>query len=142
MVDNLRDVRKQMNALDQIRSTADGIAILHDWLGEGGKPVEPGVAHHRAEICVSCPFNSKEGYLRLFKQAAGEAVKRHLEVKHSAELTTEFDDELNLCTACSCVLLLKIWTPFSHIRAFTSDKQFNRLPSFCWQIKALHAPVH
>jgi hypothetical protein len=131
-----------MNAIDQIRNDATGLKILHEWLGDGGNPVSHSQATWRGENCVDCPFNCKESYMGIFKQGAAAAIKQHLEVKHSSDLTTMFDDDLHLCTACSCILPLKVWVPFAVIRAHTSDKSFDKLPRRCWQIKELdgHAP--
>lgn len=125
-----------MNAIDKIRSTADGLKILHDWLGDGGRPVDPELANHRAEICVSCPFNSSAGYV---KQISADIIKSHLKVRHSSDLTTKSDVKLHLCTVCTCIIGLKIWVPFEHIRAFTPDKQLNKFPSWCWIKKEAHA---
>lgn len=122
-----------MNALEQIRQDVNGLKILHEWLGEGGKPVATQLANARAAVCMACPFNSKEVYMGLLKLAAATKVKQHLELKREENLTTEFDDGLHLCTECSCVLKLKVFVPFEHIRAYTSDKQLNELPSNCWQ---------
>lgn len=122
-----------MNALEQIRQDVNGLKILHEWLGEGGKPVATQLANARAAVCMACPFNSTSAYFDLFKSAAADFIMQHLAVKHSAGLTTEFDDELHICKECSCVLKLKVFVPFEHIRAYTSDKQLNELPAHCWQ---------
>ena len=129
-----------MSATDKV------LGVLRDWLGEGGKPVDARKATRRAEICSSCPFNYKAGYRQILKLAVADTIKLHLEVKNNADLRTQFDKDLHLCKVCNCVAALKVWVPFEHIRAHTSDKQLNKFPIFCWirqEARPInHAPIH
>lgn len=124
-----------MNALDEILRNADGAKVINDWLGDGGNTVGYAMAIKRGEVCVSCPLNAKGDWTELYKFVLSDAIKRVFELKRDAKLKTELDYKLGICRACSCVIGLKIWVPFEHIRAHTSDQQLNELPSNCWQFQ-------
>jgi len=127
-----------MSVLEEIKHDAVGLAIIKEWLGDGGKPVDRHLAEHRATICLCCPFNVKTA-LSAFKQPVADAIKSHLEVKDKSGVSTEYDADLFTCRLCSCQINLKIWTPFEHLRAHTTDNELKKLPVFCWLRKESHA---
>ncbi len=125
-----------MNLLQKLKDDAAGLAILRDWLGEGGEPVPPETAEARSAVCVTCDQNHVVNYTKL-KLTAAALIKHGLELKNDHSLTVSNEPELNVCQACCCVLSLKVWVPVNHIRAHTTDAQLAQLPPHCWMRKEL-----
>ena len=46
-----------MNILEQAKKIPHGIAVITDWIGDGGEVVHPLEAQRRADICNQCPRN-------------------------------------------------------------------------------------
>lgn len=128
-----------MNPIDEIKSTAKGAAILLDWFGDGGVPVEDFKAEARAEVCEKgcdgkgCPKNRFPKWWESAKQAVAERIKEALAVKNRMELSVSNEDSIGMCAACTCSLPLKVWTPIKHIKEHTTPEQLAKFPSFCWQ---------
>ncbi len=113
-------------------NVARGTAILVEWIGEGGVPVEIPIAEARAAICAECPLNDKGDWTRWFTQPASDLITQQLAVKHDLKLATSFDDKLQVCSACGCPLKLKVFTPMKHIRAHLSGESKAKLVPYCW----------
>ena len=113
--------------------------VLHDWLGEGGEPVDWRIAEHRASICATsgpggspCPMNVAPKWWEHAKEKAADYIREHLEVKHRSQIGTTKDSHLHMCRACGCCLPLKVHVPISHIIRHTSEETIARFPSNCW----------
>jgi hypothetical protein len=120
--------------LDAIKQTAQGVAILKDWLGGGGEPVPRVIAEHRSSFCLQCPHNVAPKWWDKAKEAVAENIRQHLEVKNQVGLTLSNEDRLHMCRKCGCCLTLKLHVPFEHIHAHTSQKVYDSLPVFCWML--------
>lgn len=82
------------------------------WLKEGNQAVPKELAESRAAVCVTCPKNDKGDWMSFFTVPVAGAFRRALESKNAMNLATSHDADLHVCQACSCVLKLKVWTPF------------------------------
>lgn len=102
------------------------------WLGEGGKPVPQEQAQHRAHVCLQCPLNVKKPLWELFAGAAAMLVHRQIELKNNLDLHVQDEEELNICTACGCILKLKVWQPLKFIEQNLTDEHRRNLDRFCW----------
>jgi hypothetical protein len=107
------------------------------WLGDGGKPVDQGIARARANICFKCPMNAEKGITQLLMESAASVVHRQIEVKNGLHLHVQGEENLNLCSACFCVLSLKVWVPDKHI---LDNTDLEPLHPDCW-IRKLSQPL-
>lgn len=122
--------------IDEARQTANGAAVLDDWLGAGGLPVAQPHAEARATICAECPFNIEAGWWhRFFKDPIARAIRRHIEVKNQIGLTVSVEESMHMCKACGCATKLKVWVPIEHIKAHHKPEH-NYAPR-CWVPKEM-----
>lgn len=128
----------RLGAVGKVRNVATGVKLLTEWLGSGATPVERSVAVPRAEICSTCPRNSKGDWSKFFVESAAEAIRKQVGIKHEMTLSTPFDSELGTCEACLCFMPLKIWVPEEYIKAHTSEKTKQNLAPQCWQLPFLN----
>jgi hypothetical protein len=124
-------------------SLPTGIAVLTDWLGEGGSPVDRMVAAFRSERCLignngqPCPNNVQPNWWDRVKHKIADWIKAELELKNRMNLHLAEDSKLHMCSACGCCLQLKVWTPTKHIRAHTTPEKISELPNWCWMKREL-----
>ena len=109
-----------------------GVALLLEWLGSGGKPVESALAEKRASICATCPKNSGGSFISYFTAPIAEKIRVQLEMKHDLQLRTSYDSQLTVCTGCDCPIPLKVQVPLPYILEHTSEDTKTRLADFCW----------
>ncbi len=124
-----------MSLLGKLLLDAKGVALLKDWLGEGGEPVPRTQASDRAWICDTCPNNQFPNWWEKVKEAVAAVIRRQLEIKHEAGLRVEAEDRLHLCKQCGCCLKLKVHVPINHIMAHTNKETFYLFPDWCWIVK-------
>lgn len=108
------------------------LGLQKDWLGEGGKPVSKFQATERAFICSICPENQYPKWWEHSKQAIATMMRKHLEYKNQASISTERDADLHMCKVCGCCLPLKVHVPMKHIMAHTDAETLARFPENCW----------
>lgn len=128
----------RMTLLDEIKRTADGLAAIKDWLGEGGH-VAQAQADHRSLACLRggpdgspCPHNVHARWWESAKNPVADAIKAQLEIKERVRLSTPFDAHLKMCKACGCCIQLKVHAPIHHIKAHTPEETLSKFPAFCW----------
>lgn len=117
---------------DSVKRVSAGVALLVDWLGSGGKPVEPPLASQRATICASCPKNDGGDWKAYFTEPVAEKIRVQLEMKNDLQLRTAHDAHLTVCSACDCPLQLKVHVPLSYVLEHTSADTKTRLDPRCW----------
>lgn len=109
------------------------LAALKDWLGEGGTPVNSGLAAQRAVICRDCPENRAPlWWEKMTKEPIAAVIRSQLALKHDLNLAVEHEDDLHMCRVCGCCIRLKVWVPISHIKKHTSPEQLLKFPNWCW----------
>lgn len=116
-----------MNLFDHAKKFKEGAKIITEWLGQGAITVDRETAQARADVCLKCPLNVKEGS---FTRAVADAIKRQLEIKSKMNLRVNGEKSLHTCTGCGCANRLKIWLPMRNILPLESE-----MPSFhesCW----------
>ena len=134
-------------AAADVKTAARGTAVVIDWLMSGGKPVATELAVSRAKVCVACPLNSPGSW---FTTAPAELLKATVETWRSVtgnksfKFETPYDDKLQSCSACKCLLPLKVWVDSKHILGHTAPEVFSALHPSCWILserKALTQPT-
>lgn len=120
-----------------VEQLKDGGKIVIEWLGDGGQPVPEEQSERRSVVCRKCPMNAR-GVTVLARTVAG-AIRRHLAWKHKMKLP--HDASLGTCTACRCVLNLKVWVPLKHIFDTLPQEKLDRLHPDCWVRSELHAEM-
>ena len=116
-----------------------GVKTLNDWIDSGEPAVEQEEADHRAGICVACPLNGQGGLEVWFTAPASEAIKRQFQKLEARKLATPHDATLGICSACSCPMRLKVWTPMHFIKEHLSPDVIAELRNGkdCWIVAAL-----
>lgn len=121
-----------MTLLDRAKSIPHGAKVIAGWLGSGGEVVEPETAQERADICLPCPNNVANFPVTT---AVALAVKQYLGVKNKLSLRVKGEKALGTCSACGCVLRLKVWEPQEKVQNELTDEERQKLPAFCWQLR-------
>lgn len=122
-------------ALGSIKHVAAGVAVLLEWLGNGAKPVDVALAESRAATCADCPKNDGGDFTRYFTEPIANKIRTQLEIRGDLQLRTPHDEQLTVCSACSCPLKLKVWVPMQHIMANQSEDTKTKLDPRCWILK-------
>ena len=112
-----------------IKRAAQGTAIVLDWLTSGGKPVAQELAEARAKVCVACPMNVPGDW---YTTSPAELIRATLSARSDLKLATPFDEKLQSCNVCRCLLSLKIFCPLEHILKGTKSEVMNEFPVACW----------
>jgi len=121
-----------VGAAADIKRAAQGTSVVLDWLMSGGAPVEQALANRRAEICVECKKNEPGSW---YTVAPAELIRTTLSARSDLKLETPFDDRLQSCKVCKCLMRLKVWTPLSFIVEKTKPETLAEFPSNCWIAK-------
>jgi hypothetical protein len=91
------------------------------------QPVSLKQASDRASVCATCPMNEKSvnpiSALPFLVLSAYRLANR-------SQLKTPGNANLHTCTACGCLLKLKVWTPLKHIKSVSGWDE--GLPDQCW----------
>lgn len=106
---------------------------LDEWLGAGGKPVAADLAEKRAAVCAECPVNQK-GWRELLTAPAARQIAHYLGQKHSLQLATPYDDRLEECAVCHCVLTLKVWQPLEFALTNSDPAEHAKKNPNCWLV--------
>ena len=129
-----------VNLWDKIKAIPGGAVHVAGWLGEGGRVVGPKDSQERADCCNGdnptgkrCPNNEPGTQLT---GPVADAIKKTLEVKNKLRLRVRGEKMLGTCTACGCVLRLKVHEPIDRVRRQITDEEYQKLPRWCWKIKA------
>lgn len=123
------------NLVEEIRHTARGAAILKEWIGSGGKPVDERHAVLRAAICAQCVLNERGSWWESVKSKIADTIREHMAVKRAMNLETPFDDRLGTCVVCKCNNPLQVWVPIGHVAAHTPPEVTVKFPkqTVCWK---------
>ena len=121
-----------MNPIAEV-ITAEQIVV--DWVGSGGVPVPSELSSERAYICAGCPENRGGKWWATAKHKIADVIRSHLEIKNGMQISTSFDDELNMCRICGCALPLKVHVPIQHILDHTDSETLAKFPAHCWIAK-------
>jgi hypothetical protein len=114
---------------------AETAGILKDWLGDGCKPVHPGVAESRAKTCEVCPKNQDPRWWEMAVDLVAGSIRQYIEHKNSLELSVPNESNLGMCRVCGCCLPLKVHVPLDHILKNTKTETLARFPENCWITK-------
>jgi hypothetical protein len=118
--------------VEPIRKVLTGAKTLVEWLGAGGKAVEPAKANARAEVCASCIHNGTGDWTHYFTVPVSAGIRKMLSIKNAMKLKTDYDSKLNVCEICLCPLPLKVWVDIEHIKLTTDEQTVSALPTHCW----------
>lgn len=113
-------------------NVAGGMLTNVLWLSSGAEAVSQQVSSDRAQVCKSCPNNSKGDLLSFFTVPAANAIRAALNLKRQWKLSTPVDEHLHVCGICSCPLKLKVHFPIQTILDNIQADVLQQLPDFCW----------
>lgn len=130
---------KSASVVEGVKRVAIGIGVLLEFLGSGGKAVDPELSRKRSWVCAhggpvetACPHNQPKDILSVFTVPAANLLHRQLELKNKMKLETPDDAALGICGVCSCVLSLKVHVPLKHVTKHMSADLLEQFPDFCW----------
>lgn len=129
-----------MNIVREIQSDLNAAALLADWLGDEGRPVDQMTAEFRAQRCIGCECNVQPNWWDRVKHVIADWIRGELEVKEQMQLRVAVEDELAMCKKCGCCLRLAVWVPKAHYRRHTDPASLLGYPDRCWKKKELSAP--
>ncbi len=124
-------------AAANIKTAAQGTAVILDWFKSGGDPVAQELAEKRAEVCVSCPRNVEGAwYTTGPAHLLRAAIKEWQALKGSNfAFETKQGDKLKSCDICKCLMGLKAFVPLLHIVDHTKPEIMAQFPEHCWIVK-------
>ncbi len=128
-----------MSILEQAKKIPNGVKQITEWLGDGGKVVDPAVAQRRADICLRCPKNVPGHPVT---EVVGLAIRAHLSLKNQLKLRVNGEKSLHLCGVCGCVLRLLVHEPQERVVMGLTDDEISKLPDNCWKLKDWTEPTH
>ncbi len=115
--------------ISAFQRAAQNTAIPIEWFKTGGMPVAKELANKRAAICVVCPRHEKGEW---YTVAAGEVIKKTIEIRADLKLETDYDAQLQSCGVCGCLLRAKVHTPLNVIVEKTKPEVMAAFPPNCW----------
>lgn len=118
-----------MNPITEIINAA---AVLKDWLGEGGDAVPVEMANRRSETCLHCPNHRGVHWWEHAKQSLAKSIAEQIVIKNQMGVRLEREQDMGICNACGCVLVLKCHVPLKHILAHTDENTMKAFDSKCW----------
>jgi hypothetical protein len=124
--------------MNRIAKYAAGIAILKEWLGKKGIPVESTLAEDRAQTCLKCRLNAKKTLWDQLSYHIAKRILQHVRLKNNMGLKVSCEKELGTCKGCLCHLPLKVWVPMEHIEAHMKSADYDDLDVGCWIRKETH----
>ena len=120
------------NQVGRVAQVAVGAKIIIEWIKSKEEAVSQDVATDRARVCVACPKHGSGDWTRYFTEPAAAAIKLEYARRTGMNLSTPFDDRLNVCEACNCPMKLKVHMPIERIREGLSENQRAKLDPICW----------
>jgi hypothetical protein len=137
------DQNKLAAAAKGLKLIWSGIRTVNEWIDSGEPAVSQELSTSRASVCLTCPKNTSGGLETWFTKPASEAIRKQLEKVQARKLSTPFDANLFVCSACWCPLPLKVHTPIVNINAHMGDEVRAELKAVvnpsggCWITKEI-----
>lgn len=116
----------------RLSNVAAGSSVIVEWISSGSEAVPQEQSDHRAEVCSKCPMNKKGDWSALFTIPAANAIRSAIKNKGEFGLSTPYDDQLGICEACDCCLVLKTHVPFHKFYPKMSQAAKDALDVNCW----------
>jgi hypothetical protein len=127
---------------NRLANVAGASPVLVEWIASGAEAVPNELANSRARTCCDidgkgtrCPMNEAGDLLRFFTVPVSEAIRSALNSRREMKLSTSRDDDLHVCTACSCPLKLMVHIPLERKLKALSAEAKSRLHSKCWVLR-------
>jgi hypothetical protein len=122
----------QAHPSPSLRKVVAAAKPLVKWITSADEAVPQEQSNKRAAVCVACPLNEKGDWKRFFTVPASEAIQAALSVRMGMKLSTDYDDKLSVCTACSCPLKLKVHMKLAEIVKDLDQGSRDNLDKDCW----------
>jgi len=118
--------------LQKVRNLVAGVETLVRWISDGAEAVPSELSTKRASVCAPCPLNKPGGLESWFTVPASKAIRATIERKNEMKLSTPFDDQLFVCSACLCPTALKVHLKLDDILANMPQPAQDALDPNCW----------
>jgi hypothetical protein len=119
----------------RLQNVVEGSESLVDWIKEGAQAVPGELSNQRAATCTRCPKNDKGDWTRLFTVPVANSIRHELNRRRDMQLSTPYDDMLNVCDACLCPLKLMVHVPLETKLRHLPVEVKKDLWSECWILK-------
>jgi hypothetical protein len=130
------DPPPKASLLSQLSQSAQvavaGAKLIAAWQIDGGTLVPQELAESRALTCSTCPKNGSSELTDWFTVPAAELIKKQLEKRNEMKIHTTRDPLLGTCSACGCVLRLKVHCPIEVINQEMKEPERQNLDERCW----------
>lgn len=130
-----------VGAVEGLKRTAYGAAAPLEWLRSGREAVPSEQSARRAAVCTGgeggekCPCNGSPNLAQWFTVKAQQLLQLELERRLDLKLSTPFDENLGVCSACLCPMKLKVHTPTDIILKHMKPEVRKDLDPRCWILK-------
>lgn len=124
----------QPSLLNRVRSVAGGAEVIIDWLKSGAEAVPSELSNNRAQTCSTCPMNQPGGFESWFTVPVSKAIRAAVEHRKEMNLSTSFDDQLQVCSVCLCPIKLKVHLDINRLLRDTPKATHDAFPQHCWII--------
>lgn len=124
-------------AAADIKTAAQGMAVVLDWFQAGGDPEPQELGERRAEICVNCVKNVKGAWYTVAPaELLAATIKGWQALKGSTfNFETKQGDKLKSCDVCKCLMRVKCFVPLKHILEKTKPEIMAAFPKNCWIVQ-------
>ena len=116
--------------IKRIAQASNFLAVRKSWFGDGGEPVSQELAQSRADICRVCPMNYKGEWI--WNMATQLAINAQSKLRRILNLRVDGEEDLGVCEACGCKIVLKIRVPIKQISRHTTVEQLTKYAPKCW----------
>jgi hypothetical protein len=123
-----------------------GAEVLFDWLGMGGKPVEPSKAQLRADVCLN-QCSTDDGFNKvgkLWQKMAGNvarAIHDQMLEKENRSIKVQNEDRLGTCQICQCHLPLLVQVPAAILAEREPPDRLAKYPAWCWKKREIESEL-
>lgn len=118
--------------LDKAKRLVAGGKTIVEWLASGAAAVPESQSEERAAVCVACPMNDVGDFTRFFTVPVSEAIRATINQRKDWNLKTSYDEQLGVCSACSCPMKLKVHMPLADILKRIKPEDKAALDPKCW----------
>jgi len=121
------------NAGNVAAKVKTAVSMYADLFGTQGKVVSHDEAEARAAVCAKCPLNSTAGGLKAyFVTETATELMALFGMLNKMDLKTSLDDQLGVCTACSCPMRAKVFIDGSILKKNIPQEDIPKLHPDCW----------
>jgi len=133
---------KTIAPLKRVQRLVAGAVTVAEFFKSKEDAVPRPVADARGAICAFCPKNLPGSFESFFTVPVSQALRSSLEKLKELDLSTPYDEKLNVCDVCLCPMKLKVHFPLDLLlKRMPSDvlEELKAVVPPCWIITEINA---